>query len=209
MDSSQRDWIAMPDLCDLSSNLAPQRSRSFFISDSGRLEQPFRDLANTLARLIDQATDEYRLARRSLTEFLRPTMPSASSYWHSVTHVETCITAVHRALNMVERLRKLGYRLSDRQPLIPSPRSRFLDVTTKATRQRIREFRDSIHHIDERILDAGPRDESSVSISFMSTKMTLKKMAITYDELSLWIRELHGIIARVNAYREPVDGNSV
>jgi hypothetical protein len=104
---------------------------------------------------------------------------------------------------MVERLRKLGDRLSDHQPLIPRRGS--FNVTTEATRRRIREFRHSIHHIDERILDAGPSHESSVSIFFMSTKMTLEKTTITYDELSLWIRELHGIVVRINAYREPID----
>src|SRR5438445_7819032 len=72
-------------------------------------EYTINSLVSTYVRLVDSALSEYRLGDVQLRDFWDThTSIKLSAMHKSISHYETCITNMHRAIRCFTRLRKNG-----------------------------------------------------------------------------------------------------
>jgi hypothetical protein len=109
----------------------------------------------------------------------------------AMDHFESCIQALHRGINFLERLRALGYKMSDGTPLVAKPRE--LEILRDSVRSRIRHFRDLVEHIEEDIIGQSVPLERSVDIHLSWDRATFYDATIEYGELVRWCTQLHQI----------------
>ncbi len=105
-------------------------------------------LASTYMRLVEAAVAEYQLASIALREFWANHYSLGLPLIHrSISHFETCVSDVHRAIDTYRRLRNhksrdpLSIYLADHKPAFVSD----------SVASRFREVRDAIHHLPEKI----------------------------------------------------------
>ena len=104
-------------------------------------------LAGTYVRLIEVALQEYRLGCLRLREFW-DTQESfnITAINRSISHFETCVTSMHRAINSYKRLRHkkdpLSVHLNHEKPAF----------ATDKIAGHLRELRRQIHHLDEHLV---------------------------------------------------------
>ncbi len=105
-------------------------------------------LATTYMRLVEAAVAEYQLASNELREFWANHNFLGLPVMHrSISHFETCVSDVHRAIDTYRRLRNhksrdpLSIYLADHKPAFVSD----------SVASRFREVRDAIHHLPEKI----------------------------------------------------------
>lgn len=105
-------------------------------------------LASTYLRLVEAAAAEYQLASTALREFWANHNSLGLPMMHrSISHFETCISDVHRAIDTYRRLRNhksrdaLSVYLADYKPAFVSDNVANL----------FRNVRDAIHHLPEKI----------------------------------------------------------
>jgi hypothetical protein len=135
-------------LLPLAGTLRSKRWLGHFLGVSAPREPKGKRIVDGLVRLSDKAICEYQDCRESMLLFLREGNPD--NFHRAQDHLESCIQALHRGINFLERLRGLGYVQSDLSPLVAKPRD--LEVLRDAVRTRIRTFRDFMEHMEEDII---------------------------------------------------------
>jgi hypothetical protein len=105
-------------------------------------------LATTYMRLVEAAVAEYQLASTALREFWANHNSLGLPMMHrSISHFETCVSDVHRAIDAYRRLRShkardpLSLHLANHNPTFVSD----------SVASRFRKVRDAIHHLPEMI----------------------------------------------------------
>jgi hypothetical protein len=106
-------------------------------------------------------------------------------------HFESCIQALHRGINFLDRLRGLGYAQGDGNPLVAKPRD--LEILRDAVRSRIRTFRDSIEHIERDIIAQTVPLDRPVDVHLGWERATVNDATIEYSEVVRWCTQLHQV----------------
>jgi len=186
--------LDFPSLDDLEGSLRSKRQLGKILGVHGQAKPLSRQIADGYVRLAEKAIIEYTMSRERLAAFLANGV--ADDYFRAQDHFETCISAIHRAILYLERLRRIGPRYPDGTPFVPRPKA--LPVLTETVRKRVREFRDAGEHLDNDILDGKlpPRTEVGVHLGWTTAEVAGHK--ITYHDASSWLRQLHELAAKLS-----------
>jgi hypothetical protein len=148
-----------------------------------------------LTRLIDKAIREYQLARASILAQIEESQRPAEVMEREgrflfilgfTDHLETCLNAVHRVLNILDRLKR---------EKLPTPLSRELRRAIEAHTRELGKIRNLIEHIDERI----QRDEIAAGSPIMlgladsEDGAVIGDLTITFTDLAAALRKLHEV----------------
>lgn len=106
-------------------------------------------LANTYMRMVEAAVVEYNLASAALREVWADPMSIGLRAMHrSISHFESCVSDIHRAIASYSRLR--NHRAMDALTLyLAEVKPRFISSRIS---DRIREIRNAVHHSEEMVL---------------------------------------------------------
>lgn len=169
-------------------------------------------LGSVFCRLVAQAVDEYRLARESITDYLRgdasedqapPVAPESAganttiqlrpAVWRigpllrAGGKLENCIQVLHRCVRCLEALRKqAGCNLKI---------DRNLSVLRAA--DRIRVFRNAIEHLyDDLARDKlAPGEPHTLQVA--EAEVRLREHRVEYEELAAWLKQVRDVSMRV------------
>jgi hypothetical protein len=119
-------------------------------------------LISSYIRLVENSITEYHLALSALNEFWEPSDSFKLRVIHrSISHFETCITDIHRGIQCFKIFRNhpeldeiLKELLSDKPNFIQDRNA-----------NRIREIRNTIHHIENRVEDSEVMGKPNEKIS--------------------------------------------
>lgn len=175
--------IPSDDLADLEPNLLLKAGFRVLI---GRYKhRPASLLLRNALRLIDQSILEYKWALDDFRLFTK--FGAVDGFFRGQGHLENCVNSTHRAITFLERLRRYKLETSDGVHIVP--RSKNLEVLTEGVRYRIRDLRNAIMHVDERLVDF--QGGEAVAIHPTDSGVELEGIRITWEELSRWLRQLY------------------
>jgi len=180
---------AMPPLA-VDMTLRSKRELGHILGVHGPREPRGKKIVDGLVRLVDKCGLESVAAREMLVKFLAD--GSVMHYHRAQDHFESCIQALHRAINYLERLRALGYS-NNGVPLVPRPRE--LEVIRDSTKNSVREFRDFIEHIEDDIIQGKVPDESNAFIHLGWSSASINGATLAYADIARWCTQLHEIAA--------------
>ena len=149
--------------------------------DRGR-EYEDRALMTNLARLVDRSVVRYREASDYLDEWIETRhLGNLSAQFRGVSAIEECITLVHRAGKYADELERRG--VID-LALMPSANDR----------NPIKDMRDAIQHLEDRILGRRKPPIHGGEPNFPSfgpKAVQLGSQSLSYQSLSATITALH------------------
>ena len=171
-------------------------------------------LATTYMRLVEAAVAEYQLASTALREFWANHNALGLLVMHrSISHFETCISDVHRAIDTYRRLRNhksrdpLSVYLADHKP----------DFVSDSVANRFREVRDAIHHLPEKIGKGEVTEGQFIALKpdgpevphpteAGQTNKTFDRLVIgpyelTFDEIARMLSELAATTERIAKFQ--------
>jgi hypothetical protein len=192
--SENSDGIArveaeMPPL-DLDMTLRCKRELGHLLGVHGPHEPCGKMIADGLVRLVDKCGLEYVAARAMLLEFLAH--GTVMHYHRAQDHFESCVQALHRGINYLERLRALGYS-NNGVPLVARPRD--LEVIREVTKSAVRQFRDFLEHIEDDIIQGRVPSDSNAFIHLGWSSASINGATLAYADVARWVSQLHEIAA--------------
>jgi hypothetical protein len=108
-------------------------------------------LVTTFIRLVEAAFSEYEIAMMYTEKYWTTHSRVELGAMHrSIAHWEACVTSCHRAIRCFRRLRNNQSVPLELRDLLASPKPAFArdDVS-----DQLRNVRDTIHHLEERLMD--------------------------------------------------------
>jgi len=147
--------------------------------------------------LVEKSLLEYEALRSKLISFLGE--GAAEDYHRAQDHAESCVNALHRAIEYLDRLRAKGLRRIDGSAYVP--RARELAVLREDRRRAVRELRGLIEHIDNDILDGRIDPNADVTVRPMRDRLLLGGKELKYSEIAENLRLLHAIAVELTVVR--------
>jgi len=182
----------MPDLSDLDSLLKQLIVVLVGFGDNG-LNRKVGLHRRNFIRLVDKALYEYEKAREDLVaeieEEKKETGPTGGRFIYGfafIDHLENCINATKRLLQIVER-----FKSERTDALLPKQTRRLIEGIGKD----VANLRHVIEHIDEKIHNDEIEDDEPVmlSLSRERDKVSVAGNHLELSHLALVLRNLHGI----------------
>lgn len=182
----------MPDLSDLDSLIKQLLVVLIGFGDKGLSRKVGLHRRNFI-RLVDKALYEYEKAREDLLaeieEEKKATEPAAGRNIYGfafIDHLENCINATKRLLQIVERLKS-----EKTDTLVPRQTRRLIEGIGKD----VANLRHVIEHIDEKIHNDEIEDDEPVmlSLSREGDKVSVAGNHLELSQLALVLRKLHRI----------------
>jgi hypothetical protein len=183
--------LSMPGLADLDSSLRGKRLLGRIMGVHGPPTARGLQIADGFVRLVEKTVVEYESVRRELLRFLTDGL--LDNYFRAQDHFETCIQSLHRAILYLDQLRRLGFSRADGTPFVPRPRD--LQVLNEGIRSRVRQLRDQSEHLDKDIINGRIPEDAEVAIHLGRQCARLAEIEICYEEMSIWIIQLHHFAA--------------
>lgn len=187
----QRLKDGMPNIDHLESSLRTKRDLGKFI---GVHKLPYgrgKQITDGFVRLVDKAVIEYGESRSKFIKFIAQGM--ADDEYRASDHFESCIQSLHKAVNYIEKLRRMGYRRGDDLPLVPKPRD--MTVLLENVRSEIRLFRDAIEHLDDDIMEGRLPENQRIGVHLGWEVATVGEYRLAYRDIVKWLGQLHEIAA--------------
>jgi len=150
-----------------------------------------RQIVDGLVRLSDKSVCEYQACRENLVEFLRQGNPDRLH--RAQDHFESCVQSLHRAINFLDRLRSLGYRTEDGQPLVARPRD--FEVLREGVRAQVRVFRDLLEHLEDDIAADRVPPGSPAQLHLGWEQATLEGEVLPYRDVVRWLTAIHELVS--------------
>ena len=140
--------IEVPDIADYPKGF-PRYWVSMFVRTVSSNYQ-VNALASTYVRLVEAALFEYRLGGAMLREFWGThTSFNLGAMHRSVSHFESCLSNMYRAINCYRRLS----RHKSRDPLCVALNHKRPGFPTASVANRIHVMRHEIHHLEELVMN--------------------------------------------------------
>lgn len=189
----------MPRL-DLDGTMRSRRQLGKVLRVHGPFEPNAGLIADGLVRLVDKTILEYQACYGRLCSFYDAGY--LSEYHRAQDHFESCVQALHKAICYTDRLRGMGYRSPDGEPLVHKPRD--FEVLRPASTKQVRDFRDNLEHLDADIIKGELSVSSDVGPSLRFDHAVLKRTALKYSDIVLWSMQLHTIAATLSVVKATV-----
>lgn len=176
----------MPEL-QLQGSLRSKRSIGYFLGVNTPEETKGRRIVDGVIRLADKSALEYQSARVRMLSYLGAGL--ADDLYRAHDHFESCIHALHRGFNFLERLRGMGYRLPSGDSLVKRPRD--WELLQEPTKKIVRDFRDLLEHVEKDIVaDSIPEDQPA-SVHLGWERATIHDQSVEYTDLARWCMMLY------------------
>lgn len=172
-------------------------------------------LANMYMRLVEAAIIEYQLGSTALRQVWNDQSSIGFGAMHrSISHFESCVLDMHRAIKAYRRLRRhkamdsLSVYLAVQKP----------SFATDGIADQVRHMRDAIHHMEEMVMDGSIVDgqptalkpDGPVAAHLTEQGQTVKTFdrliiggrELTFSSIVTWLQEMSDI-AEMIAHYEP------
>ena len=150
--------IDAPDIPDYPAGFLNFWAKQLFV---GTVSSDFQTnaLASTYVRLVEAALIEYQLGVSTLREFWEThTSFKITAVNRSISHFESCLSNMHRAINCYRRLRRR------RDPLGVALHREKADFATDSVATAIGDMRNAIHHLEERVMDGRLKEGQPIAL---------------------------------------------
>lgn len=186
----------MPDLAGLFTPVMSNLMLSVVLGGAGSRNHEVWQYTVSYIRLIDKAIVAYRAARESLEEYVN-SQNRTSLLLTSISHLETCIHSVKRALRFLGQLNR-----HPQGPPIPRIRRRLIE----SYGNQITEVRDAIEHMDKWIErgEVRPGEPTALMISEDGKSASIASETLSFDTLASALRNLHALAEELARYTDPV-----
>jgi len=194
--------IEVPDIPDYPNGFLKYWSKLIF---NGAVSSNYQivSLASTYVRLVEAALVEYRLGASMLRDFWAPNIVlKISSSNRSVSHFESCLSNMQRAIRCYNRLRQH----KSKDALCLAINCQKPSFATDRVAKQIRDIRDVIHHFEERLMKGdiqegqpfmlksdGPETphttEPNQTIKTID-RLVLGQHELLFSSLSTWLTEM-------------------
>jgi hypothetical protein len=176
-----------------------------------------RTLVTTYIRLVEAALVEYRLGQSKLKEYWGT---HASINWgaiqRAISHFESCLSNMHRAINCFTRLRRHRELPDDLRLALNEERPRFVAAQIS---DQLRAIRNDIHHLEELVMDGrlqegqaftlmpdGPETphptEPNQTIKTID-RLVIAQHELQFSNLATWLIEMGRFAEKIVAYEIP------
>jgi hypothetical protein len=190
------NWIPescdMPDLSSLTWDNIRVLMLNLMFRKGGPENPNARLLISTFVRLHNQTILEYGFARSKCLEYVSGPHEDLGPLLISMSHFENLISNLRRTIGFAEAIKRNRYCPKIRKDL---------SVFSQDAKDRIKTFRDNIHHMDEKLIDNVLQPETIKTINISSDKIELADIEITFIELASWIKQLNGIASTLAGYQ--------
>ncbi len=201
-EGTQKLQSGMPSLADLDASLRSKRFLSNVLGINSPPTSRGKQLANGFVHLVQKALIEYEALRTKLTAFLENGV--AEDFHRAQDHAETCVNALHRGIEYLDRLRSFGFRRADGSPYVP--RARELAVLREDRRRAVRRMRDLLEHIDADIIGGRVDPGGDVTVRPTFESLRLGSAVLSYAQMADNIRLLHSFAVELSEVRITVSG---
>lgn len=208
--------IEVPEIADYPNGFPQHWLKVLFI---GSLSFNFQinALASTYVRLVEAALVEYRIGQSKLKEFWGThTSLNLTAMYRSISHFESCLSDMHRAICCFTRLRHhkdlpqgLCLALNEEKP-------RFI---AHQISDQLRKIRNEIHHLEELVMDGrlqegkpfalkpdGPETthptEPNQTVKTID-RLVIAKRELKFSDLAAWLIEMGRFAEKIAAYEAP------
>lgn len=181
------DW---PELQGSPGRLIGYTTIRLFAGQLGASTSKERVLAISYIRLVAKAVHDFELAG-SANDAAREPLSDFLSAIQVTDHLENCIVTLHRTLLFLNTLKDRGILTADAEHITLKPRS--APVLATETQKRIRDMRDAILHMDDRIMDGEYIDGTPIALSPRNGRLELESVVIRLDEIANWLDQLSEI----------------
>ncbi len=173
-------------------------------------------LAITYIRLVEAALVEYRLGVSKLKEFW-DTHDSVNigAMNRSVSHFESCLSNMHRAIICFTRFRKHKDLPENLQVVFKNQRPRFV---ANQISDQLRNIRNDIHHLEELVMKGevqqsqpfslmpkGPEiehpTEPNQTIKTID-RLVIAEREVLFRDISRWLKEMASFAGKIATYEE-------
>jgi len=171
-------------------------------------------LTTTYMRLVEAAIIEYGLGSTALRQVWddHASMSFLNAMARSISHFESCLTDMHRAINAYRRLRRhksidpLSVYLADQKPAFAAD----------GIAGPVRQMRDDIHHLEEMVVEgrisegqfialipSGPEvphpTEQGQTIKTFD-RLVIGDRELTFTNIAAWLEEMSAVAVRIAQY---------
>jgi hypothetical protein len=170
-------------------------------------------LASTYMRLVEAAMVEYGLGSAALHQVWSDHTSLALGAMHrSISHFESCVSDMHRAICAYRQLRShkardpLSMYLTDQKPAFLSDK----------IADQIRHMRNAIHHLEEKVIKGEVAEGQPIALKPDGTEVphptesgqtikTIDRLVIgphqlTFADITSWIHEMSAAAAQIAQY---------
>jgi hypothetical protein len=170
-------------------------------------------LASTYVRLVEAALVEYRLGHLKLKEFWGThTSVNLGAMHRSVSHFESCLSDMYRAINCFTRLRR-HKEVGDLSKALNEERPHFIadDIS-----YQLRTIRHEIHHLEELVMDGrltegspfalgstGPQTAHPIEANqIVKTidRLTIAQRELLFSDIANWLKEMGRFAEKLATY---------
>ena len=172
----------------------------------GSLTDSFQinSLATMYVRLVEAAIVEHKLGKANLLDFWSThSAVKLSALNRSISHFESCLSDMHRAINCFTRLRRHKSLPEALKSILSAERPRFV---AEYVAGQLRDIRNEIHHLEKLVLDGrleqgqpialqadGPEfphpTEANQTIKTID-RLTIAGREISFLDLTAWLTEM-------------------
>jgi hypothetical protein len=145
-------------------------------------------LADGLVARIDKAVEEYGASREALFRFF-DNGGHVRDLHRAGDHFESCVSALHRAVNYLRKLSALRIRVDGSRPFVPPQRD--LEPLTEQVTKQLRAFRDALEHIELDIERERLPADLPTSITLCTEGATVGAAWLNYRDVARWCEKLH------------------
>jgi hypothetical protein len=183
--------------------------RYFFVGSPSQNHQ-VNALASTYMRLVEAAIAEYRLGSTALREVWSDhTSLGLRAMHRSISHFESCVSDMHRAIAAYRRLWSqpdrdpLSAYLADQKPAFISDKIAF----------QVRNMRDAVHHLEEKVVKGEVAEGQPIALKPDGqevphrtepgqTVKTFDRLVIgphelTFSNIATWLSEMATVAAKI------------
>ncbi|MBX9657613.1 MAG: hypothetical protein K2X00_03535 [Nitrospiraceae bacterium] len=213
--------IDIPELDELPKSFPQYWLKIMFI---GTISKSFQvnSLTSTYLRLVEAAIAEYRLGHTKLKEFWDTHDTIYLSAMHrSVSHFESCLSDMHRAINCFTRLRRHRELPESLRRVLNKQKPHFI---ASQVSDQLRLFRNDIHHLDKLLNDGRLKPGQPISLmpdgpevphpsEQNQTNKTIDRLIIAQRELKFvdlakWLAEMAVFAGKIAEYQVRRDGET-
>jgi hypothetical protein len=161
-------------------------------------------LASTYVRLVEASLVEYRLAYPTLMGFWDAHDGLKLSAMHrAISHFETCLTNMHRAIVCFVRLRRHADLPENLKLTLNQDKPRFVANTIS---DQLRDIRNAVHHLEERVMKGDIREGECFVLSpdgeetaheyepgqtnKLFDRLIIGSLSVKFSDLAAWLTEL-------------------